>query len=66
MCHGASWEGSLGRKSPRGWEVKGRMLPERKRFHLEVLPSPEPDTLCPPCLRTVTSQKTVTASMRLG
>ena len=30
MRHGASWEGSLGRKSPRGWEVKGRMLPERK------------------------------------
>ena len=62
---GLPGEGSLGRKSPRGSEVKGRMLPERKRFHVEVLPTPEPDTLCLLCLRTVTSQKTVTASMRL-
>lgn len=63
---GLPGEGCLGRESPRGLEVEGRMLPERKSFHVEVLPTPEPGTLSPLCLRMVTSQKTVTASMRLG
>lgn len=64
--HGAFWRQDVwAENNPEARRWEHLALPE-KDSTLEALSTPQPGALPLPCLRMVSSQRKVTASMRLG